>query len=85
MRMKSAPMAISLSSFGASEAKQRPVDELRAHTLAVLIENDQSTAADSIFQPKRFFRKASEGGLNLGMTQKEVRQLNEIRGERYVH
>lgn len=41
---------------------------LHGTALTLLIENDQSIAAGSIFQLKRFFRKASECGLDLGMT-----------------
>jgi sugar phosphate isomerase/epimerase len=43
-------------------------DRLRDHVVPVLIENDQSNAAGSIFQLKQFFRKASDCGLHLGMT-----------------
>lgn len=41
---------------------------LHGKVLTLLIENDQSNAAGSIFQLERFFRKASECGLDLGMT-----------------
>lgn len=47
---------------------QRLADRLRGSALPVLIENDQSNAAGSIFQLQRFFRKASDCGLELGMT-----------------
>ena len=47
---------------------QKLADRLHEHSVPVLIENDQSNAAGSIFQLKRFFRKASQCGLNLGMT-----------------
>lgn len=47
---------------------QRLADSLRGSALPVLIENDQSNAAGSIFQLLRFFRKASDYGLDLGMT-----------------
>lgn len=47
---------------------QRLADRLRGSALPVLIENDQSNASGSIFHLKRFFRKASDYGLELGMT-----------------
>lgn len=47
---------------------RRLADSLRGGALPVLIENDQSNAAGSIFQLQRFFRKASDCGLDLGMT-----------------
>lgn len=43
-------------------------DHLHGSALRVLIENDQSNAAGSIFQLQRFFRKAADCGLVLGMT-----------------
>lgn len=52
----------------APSSMQRLADKLKGHAVPVLIENDQSNAAGSIFQLKRFFRKASHCGLNLGMT-----------------
>jgi sugar phosphate isomerase/epimerase len=50
------------------EQMQKLVNSLHRSALQVLIENDQSNAAGSIFQLKRFFRKASDCGLELGMT-----------------
>jgi sugar phosphate isomerase/epimerase len=47
---------------------RRLADSLHGQAVPVLIENDQSNAAGSIFQLKRFFRKASDCGLELGMT-----------------
>ena len=43
-------------------------NRLNGCALRVLIENDQSNAAGSIFQLQRFFRKAADCGLVLGMT-----------------
>jgi sugar phosphate isomerase/epimerase len=50
------------------EHMQRLADSLHGLAVPVLIENDQSNAAGSISQLKRFFRKASDCGLELGMT-----------------
>jgi sugar phosphate isomerase/epimerase len=50
------------------EQMQSLAERLHGKALALLVENDQSNAAGSIFQLKRFFRKASENGLDLGMT-----------------
>lgn len=50
------------------EQMQMLAGRLHGSGLPVLIENDQSNAAGSIFQLKRFFRKASNCGLDLGMT-----------------
>jgi sugar phosphate isomerase/epimerase len=47
---------------------RRLADSLRGSALPVLIENDQSNAAGSVCQLQRFFRKASDHGLDLGMT-----------------
>jgi len=47
---------------------QKLADRLYGSALPVLIENDQSNAAGSIFQLKRFFGKAFDSGLELGMT-----------------
>jgi sugar phosphate isomerase/epimerase len=47
---------------------QKLADSLHDLELPVLIENDQSNAAGSLFQLQRFFRKASDCGLDLGMT-----------------
>ncbi len=43
-------------------------DRLHGSALRVLIENDQSNASGSILQLQRFFRKAADCGLELGMT-----------------
>lgn len=51
-----------------SEQLLKLANSLHAKALPVLIENDQSNAAGSISQLKRFFHKASDCGLNLGMT-----------------
>lgn len=63
---------IKFSIGGAANASQEQMrklaDRLHGSALPVLIENDQSNAAGSIFQLKRFFRKASDCGLDLGMT-----------------
>jgi sugar phosphate isomerase/epimerase len=47
---------------------QRLADSLHGLAVPVLIENDQSNAAGSIFQLKQFFRKASDCGLEMDMT-----------------
>jgi sugar phosphate isomerase/epimerase len=47
---------------------QKLADSLHSLDLSVLIENDHSNAAGSIFQLQRFFRKVSDCGLELGMT-----------------
>lgn len=47
---------------------QRLAERLHGSALPVLIENDQSNVAGSIFQLKRFFCKAFDSGLELGMT-----------------
>ena len=63
---------IKFSIGGGANASHAPMqklaDSLQGLAVPVLIENDQSNAAGSIFQLQRFFRKASDCGLELGMT-----------------
>lgn len=64
--------AIKFSIGGGAHASrahmQKLADHLHGAALPVWIENDQSNAAGSIFQLKRFFGKAFDCGLELSMT-----------------
>jgi len=68
IRAETIKFSIGGGAKASSDQMQKLADRLHGSALPVLIENDQSNVAGSIFQLKRFFGKAFDSGLELDMT-----------------